>query len=147
MRDEADHRCSDEDQEEKSMRVASVLNSTFIDAVPCHSVAYNNEALVSKIATRKCVANFHDGSKKETNFDFKDNYKDIYTNEDLDPALTREAIANEMEYFNDKVWVFLSAEEAKRRYPKGKILGGTWVMHNKGDTQHPGYAVGMLPRR
>ena len=42
-----------------------------------------------------------------------------------------------MDYFNSKVWVFMSAEEAKRKYPGGKILGGKWVMHNKGDAEHP----------
>ena len=125
------------------MRVASVIHSTFLDAVHRHRLAYTNEGRASKLATKTRVANFTDWSIIETNFDFKDNDKDNYTNEVPDPALTHYAVANEMEYFNDKAWVFLSAEEARRRYPKGRILRGNGWCTIRMTPNTPRYADGM----
>ena len=62
---------------------------------------------------------------------------DEYTRETLDVPLTQDAIINDLAYFNDRVWEFMSADEATETFPGGKILGGRWVMSNKGDAVAP----------
>ena len=51
----------------------------------------------------------------------------------MDATLTQEAIINEMKYFNEQVWEFMSMEEARRKSPDGTYIGGRWVMCSKGD--------------
>ena len=55
----------------------------------------------------------------------------------LPTHLVRAAIIDELKYFNDRVWKFLSAAEARKLYPHGTFVGGRWVTHNKGDADQP----------
>ena len=48
----------------------------------------------------------------ETNF--KDKYVDEYTGEILPPHLIRDAIIDELDYFNSKVWQPATTEEMKQ---------------------------------
>ena len=54
-------------------------------------------------ATQNPKATHRDGSSREINFNFKDPHEDTYANEDLDPAPTQDVIANELDYFDEKV--------------------------------------------
>ena len=56
--------------------------------------------------------------------------------EPLPQQAIREAIVNELTYFNDNVWLVVDAEEA-RADKEGKILAGRFVLSNKGDTEAP----------
>ena len=45
---------------------------------------------------------------------FRDRYLDEYTGEILPAHLIRDAIINELDYFNDKVWKMSSREEMEK---------------------------------
>ena len=79
-----------------------------------------------------------DGTKSSVTFGphFKHEYKDEYTGDVLPQALVQDAMVHEMTYFNGMVWEITSMDEAlKTKDPK--IVGGRWVLCNKGDLQNP----------
>lgn len=63
---------------------------------------------------------------------FKDGYKDEYTNEWLPTEGTKDAMYDELSYFCDKVFIGVSLQEAKQD-AEGKIVGCRWANCNKGD--------------
>ena len=63
-------------------------------------------------------------------------YLDEYTQEALPQIQIREAIMEDMCYFNSEVWQGVHIDEA-RQDKDGKILSGQWILSNKGDLEHP----------
>lgn len=108
MRDELDHQHPEEEEEKIEIRAAAAMNSTFPPNLPTHKQTYANEAMDNKTAARICYAKFADGTKKLVNFNVKDACVDEYNLENLDLTLTNDAIANEMELFNERVWEFMT---------------------------------------
>ena len=106
---------------------ASFLNALSADA--------NSSTMVAP--TSRCPK--VDGGYLDIVFDsrnFKDTYKDEYTNEELPRELVRAAICEELAYFNDKVWRVTDLKTAES-YPDAKIVRCRWVLCNKGDASHP----------
>ena len=77
------------------------------------------------------------GHISPTKLSFKNSYRDEYTNEELPMGHVRPAIAEELEYFCDRVWVGVPMNVAKND-PDGKIIGSRWVNCNKNDINDPG---------
>lgn len=67
---------------------------------------------------------------------FKERYLDEYTREELPHHLVREAMIEELTYFNDNVWTASTFPEAKSD-PEAKIVRSRWVLANKGDDGAP----------
>ena len=67
---------------------------------------------------------------------FKPTYRDEYTNEQLSEEHIRDAIHDEIDYFNDHVWVGVSMEEALAD-PEAKLINTRWVNCDKGDPMNP----------
>ena len=67
---------------------------------------------------------------------FKPVYRNEYTGEALDQALVEAAIADEMKHFNQKVWHLATRDDAERFEDK-IVVGGRWVVCNKGGTLNP----------
>ena len=61
---------------------------------------------------------------------------DEYTGEELEHSLITEAIVHELIYFNENVWHLTTAQEASK-IPGAVIVGGRWVLCNKGDLTKP----------
>ena len=69
------------------------------------------------------------------NHNFKQDYKDEYTSEVLPRHLVREAMVNELSYFNKHVWKGVDSSAAKRDHHQP--IRTRWVICNKGDAEHP----------
>ena len=87
---------------------------------------------------RTTTLRMHDGSTRvvplhET---FRATYKDEYTGEQLPAGWVHEAIQDELDYFNQKVWVATPVSEALKE-ETSKIMGSRWVICNKGDNASP----------
>ena len=67
---------------------------------------------------------------------FKNQYTDEYTGETLPPQLIRDAIEDELNYFNSKVWQMSTMEEMQK-VPDHILVRSRWVLCNKGDAQAP----------
>ena len=67
---------------------------------------------------------------------FRERYLDEYTGEILPPHLIREAIIDELDYFNDKVWT-LSSKEEMEKIPDYILVRSRWALCNKGDAESP----------
>ena len=79
---------------------------------------------------------FASGEKRPIDWRFRELYKEEYTTEPLPDAHIREAIIDELSYFNDNVWLDVSAADAHSD-PEGKVLSGRVVMCSKGDLAQP----------
>ena len=71
---------------------------------------------------------------KESNF--KDRYLDEYTGEVLPKHLIRDAIEDELNYFNGKVWKLSTVAEMEK-IPDYILVRSRWAMCNKGDADTP----------
>ena len=67
---------------------------------------------------------------------FRDRYLDEYTGEIHSPHLIRDAIIDELDYFNDKVCK-LSSKEGMENIPDYILVGSRWVLCNKSDAESP----------
>lgn len=67
---------------------------------------------------------------------FRARYIDEYTGEVLDPHLVRDAIMEELNYFNERVW---EAEPKDKMFdvPDHVHVRSRWVLCNKGDAANP----------
>ena len=130
----------DYDPDEAAMRVASLLDSSFVNSAPVssinHAFALRDAEELSKPQT--CPITRMDGSSSSVTFEphVKAEYKDEYTGDVLPQGLVQQAMVHEMSYFNDKVWQITSMDEALKTH-NPKIVGGRWVLCNKGDLQNP----------
>ena len=67
---------------------------------------------------------------------FRPKYVDEYTGEVLDPKLVKEAIIDELDYFNARVWHIAHVDEMKQT-PDYIRTRSRWVGCNKGDSDNP----------
>ena len=67
---------------------------------------------------------------------FRDKYLDEYTGEILPKPLIRNAIEDELNYFNEKVWRLATKEEMEQ-IPGYILVRSRWVFCNKGDADEP----------
>ena len=96
-----------------------------------------NDDLVARIGKVSDAFKMQDGSTIPIKWDkFKPAYKDEYTSEELPTAQTHSAIMEELNYFNDKVWVGVDIKQAQAD-PVGKVISSRWVNCNKGDAANP----------
>ena len=128
-----------EEEKERATRAAATMNSDFVSSDKTRQQTHAQDTPAPQIAARKGTAHMQDGTKREVNCGSmsKQTSEDICTSEELGGPLTQEDIANKMEKFNRNALAFTGAEEARRKYPGGKVLGGKLVMHNKGDADPP----------
>ena len=91
--------------------------------------------LQQQCRTKPLLSNMLTANLK-TDWCFKDRYCDEYTMEPLPQEQIRDAIVDELSYFNDNVWLGVDVDEAKAD-AEGKILSGRWVLSNKGDNAAP----------
>ena len=100
------------------------------DAV--HAVIENVAKVTSKVTKLG-------GGHIDIQFDprnFKEVYRDEYTNEILPTELIRAAIIEELDYFNSRVWEVTDAKNMKN-FSDSKLVRCRWVLCNKGDAQQP----------
>ena len=103
----------------------------------CSWVAeFRNRDLVCAAQKTSSTFKLADGTNTNIDWQFKDEYRDEYTTEPLPSGEIRAAIADEMTYFNDHVWLGVHSPDAHAD-SEGKILNGRWVFCNKGDAEHP----------
>ena len=79
-----------------------------------------------------------DGKTRQISFadhNFKNEYKEEYTGETLPRHLVREAMVNELTYFNEHVWRGIDATDAKQNHLNP--IRTRWVICNKGDAEKP----------
>ena len=67
---------------------------------------------------------------------FKAEYKDECTGDILPPKLIKEAIIEELSYFNGRVWELCTKDEM-HKYNDPKLVSSRWVLCNKSDSQEP----------
>jgi len=67
---------------------------------------------------------------------FKTHYTDEYTGEVLPPQLIRDAIEDELNDFNSKVWQISPIEDTQKVLDH-ILVRSRWVLSNKGDSQAP----------
>ena len=67
---------------------------------------------------------------------FKEVYRDEYTNEVLPSHLIKEAIKEELSYFNSRVWE-VTGREGMAKFKDAKLVRCRWVLCKKGDAQNP----------
>ena len=67
---------------------------------------------------------------------FKEIYRDEYTNEILPTHLIKEAIKEELSYFNARVWE-VTNRDGMEKFKDAKLVRCRWVLSNKGDAQCP----------
>ena len=65
---------------------------------------------------------------------FKEEYRDEYTHEVLPRELVRQAMIDELRYFNAKVWRGTTGGVHRAEVPP---IRTRWVLCNKGDAAHP----------
>ena len=136
MRDTADAEHPLDDPHEREMAAAMARAGMLHDLPPSiSSIVSDADRSGHKWATR---LKMHDGSTRliELAHHFKDQYRDEYTGETLPSDWIKEAIFDEIHYFNTHVWTGIPAEVA-RSDPEAKIIGTRWVLNNKGDIHNP----------
>ena len=135
MRDTADARDYQYDADEILLK-----QTNWASTVNCLYLTLNSIAVPStNFQDTKIRLRYLDGSTKNMTFDqlkFKDVYNDDYTGQPMHHRLTQEAIVNEIVYFADKVWRLTTRDHAET-LPDAKVIGGMWVMTNKGDEEAP----------
>ena len=67
---------------------------------------------------------------------FREVYLDEYTREALPTELVKEAIKEELNYFNSKVWALADARKILSQ-SKNKVIRTRWVICNKSDNETP----------
>ena len=67
---------------------------------------------------------------------FRDHYRDEYTDEKLPKGWVEEAIQDELDYFNQKVWIAVPIADALND-KDAKLVGTRWVISNKQDRSNP----------
>ena len=79
-----------------------------------------------------------DGSKRVVHLanNFKEQYKDEYTSEVLPSDWVREAIHDELDYFNSNVWTIVPLAQAQAE-PDAKVIGTRFITSNNGDIHSP----------
>ena len=82
------------------------------------------------------VFKYLDGSTQNVQWEFKEQYRDEYTNDPLPEPQVHDAIKDELQYFNEHVWLGVSTADAHNDR-EGKALNGRWVFANKGDVAEP----------
>ena len=89
-----------------------------------------------KESTHHCSFRQVSGPPSKIKLEYKEVYKDEYTNEILPTAQIQEAIMDELNYFCEHVWRGCTIQEA-HQVPDSKIIPSRWVLCNKGDIETP----------
>ena len=138
MRDTAGAEALPEDNPDAEVAMAMARAGALHDLAP--SVASMLDAEERSQPSKSYFTNMkmHDGSSRRVNLSdhFKDNYRDEYTNELLPSAWVRDAIYDELDYFNKHVWTLVPEGVAKND-PDAKLIGTRFITNNKGDVHQP----------
>ena len=135
MRDTTDACESNDDPDEALLRQTgwtSHVNCLYLNVT---AIALPTSTMKDTKIHLRCM----NGSTNTLPYDqlkFTDVYRDEYTGQPMNHQLTKDAIVNEIVYVSDKVWRLTSKEHAEQ-LPDSKIIGGRWVMTNKGDEESP----------
>ena len=138
IRDTAD--ASHKDPEHSSAMMLALARAGALHDQPAKSIvaAFREADLGHSNAKRSVLFKFLDGRTVSLDLEknFRESYKDEYTNEVLPSEGTKDAMYDELEYFCDKVFRGVTLDEARRDH-EGKIVGCRWVNSNKGDSENP----------
>lgn len=88
--------------------------------------------------SRTTIFNHADGTalKIHLSQNFKTQYRDEYTEELIPTSRVEATMQEEIDYFNDRVWVGVPLEQALAD-TGSKIINTRWVLCNKGDSNDP----------
>ena len=137
MRDTADFEEEWGDETESGIAEAMLTSSVFHS--PKYSslvAAYRAKDLEEETKNLHVKVKCKSGKVDTLRLNFKEAYKDEYTQEYLPIGHVRTAMQEELDYFCDKVWVAVPLEEAMAD-PEGKVIGSRWVNCNKNDVNDP----------
>ena len=117
------------------------IDSQHLSASLFHDLSPGVNVVARQFASRpprKTVFKMADGSKKHIDLsaNFKETYRDEYTQELIPQSWVEDAILDEVSYFNEKVWLGVPLEEALLD-TEAKVISGRWVICNKGDSVSP----------
>ena len=131
---------SHKDPEHSSAMMLALARVGALHDQPARSIvaAFREADLGHSNAKRTIDFKFLDGRTVSLDLEknFRQSYKDEYTNEVLPAEGTKDAMYDELDYFCDKVFRGVTLDEA-RQDPEGKIVGCRWVNSNKGDSESP----------
>ena len=114
MRDTADFEEEWGDANEKDLDAAMITSGLLHDVKNTSLVAaYRAQDLKDETERLFLKCKFKNGKTDSTQMVFKDFYLDEYTNEKLPMGEVRLAMQEELEYFNDKVWVVVPLSDAQ----------------------------------
>ena len=142
LQDQHDHDSLKQDDDYKNM-TASLLHAGFNETdCPLYSpsVEYGFACKddMAAVNDSRCHIYFTDGRSYEKKLGdcFKETYYDECTVEQLPHDLIKEAMCNDMKYVGELVWDLCTTQEAHQD-TGAIIVGGRWVLRNKGDAQKP----------
>lgn len=102
-----------------------------------HDVAFTvqQEDLNMQNPVHTTTSKLANGTTQEVNLteNFQDRYKDEYTDEIIPREWAEAAIQEEIDYFNDMVWLGVQLHEALAD-ADAKIISARWVLCNNGDS-------------
>ena len=117
-----------------SDEILSALPTEFLVALSKEDVLRKNKSAKSWIPMKADqTKGFHVNFKDEC---FKSQYLDEYTREVLPQHLVKEAMIDELSYWNSQVWQATPLKAAKTE-EDAKIVRTRWVLCNKGDDAQP----------
>ena len=89
-----------------------------------------------KTITPRPPFKFANGKTVHLDLQFKDAYKDEYTNDTLSPEQIKHAMLDEISYLCKEVVEGITLQEALDD-PAHVLVPGRWVNSNKGESDHP----------
>ena len=128
MRDTADFEEQDPDDVIPADVAQLMAHAGSMQDIPCDKVlaAIQEADRDQRTSSRTTKFRHSDGRIQsiDLNKNFKESYRDEYTSEILPHSLLKDAMLDELKYFNDKVWVGVPLTQAQAD-PAGKIVGGS----------------------
>ena len=105
-----------------------------------HDVSFTlrQQDLAASSPVRTTVFPMADGTKRNIclSDNFRAHYKDEYTQEFIPKEWVEAAIEDEIQYFNQKVWLGVPLDQALRD-SGAKVIGTRWMLCNKGNANAP----------
>ena len=133
---EAEH--PEHDLPSREIRRAMARASMLHDQETSRLAALTEDNRKNNNTPKTTTLHYSNGTTKTINLDsyFKEIYRDEYTAEPLPRTWVESAIHEEIQYFNDRVWVAMPIEEALAD-PEAKLSSCRWVVCNKNDASDP----------
>ena len=116
---------------------SAVFKAAHVRDVPVSDCSVDNSRGSSR-GSMHTKLKMHDGTVNDIDLSqhFRDSYKDECTNELLPKEWIQDAIFEELQYFNQHVWIGVPEGVAKQD-ADATAIGTRWVPSNKGDIHQP----------